>query len=236
MDMSDRYWTLWTVVLYICMANVPRGAEATCTNTYEFRVSTGFYKDMKIDSTIRQRGNKSSLVDCLFFCSRVIVNNFFYNKNTNDCICALAYPGSALLVSGPGYNHYGAAGLIGGYLMQAMNASSAGYGFVSGGVFTGWSPQPDDEAPWLEVGLGKFLYFSEVRISSTQTAAMTDVWFRDSGGNWIHTWTKNDKESVDGSFLFPHCRMLTVRTDAVRIATKKGLTVQIYNIHVYGRM
>ncbi|XP_067658330.1 uncharacterized protein [Haliotis asinina] len=205
--MSDRCWTMWTLVLYICMVTVPRGAEATCTNKYEFRVSADFYKDKKIDTTIRQRGNKSTLVDCMFFCSRVIVSNFFYNSYTNDCICAMSYPGSTFLVPAPGYNHYNAPGLKGELLVQAINASSARYGFVSGGALTGWYPETNDEAPWVEVGLGKFMYFSEVRISSSNAAAFTDVWFRASGGNWIHTWTKNDKESSSQSFFFPHCRV-----------------------------
>ncbi|XP_071111792.1 uncharacterized protein [Haliotis cracherodii] len=235
--MLVRYWVVWIAALYIYLSSSSQGiTEATCDNTYGFNPSIGYFKDKKIEKGIRRRGNATGLMDCLLSCNRFLVSNFFYNQATQDCICAMSYPGSVFLVDAPGYDHYSAPGLIGKYMTQAINASSAVYGFNIGGPFTGWRPMSDDRAPWVEIGIDVFLYFAEIRISPNIAALSKDIWFRDAKGSWRVTWTRNDEESLLSSFFIPHCLMLPFPTDAVRITMDYHSSAQILNVYLSGRM
>ncbi|XP_071111914.1 uncharacterized protein [Haliotis cracherodii] len=235
--MLVRNWVVWTAALYIYLSSSSQGiTEATCDNAYGFNPSLGYYKDKKIEQAIRRRGNATGLMECLLSCNRLIVSHFFYNQATQDCICAMSYPGSMFLVDAPGYDHYTAPGFIQKYMWLSINASSAAPGFTSGGRFTGWRPTLDDEAPWVEIGVDVLLYVTGIAIAPNVAAVTKNIWFRDANGTWRITWKRNDEKSKMGNNFIPHCLMLPFPTEAVRITVDNHSSAQILNIQLAGRM
>ncbi|XP_048248049.1 uncharacterized protein LOC124114897 [Haliotis rufescens] len=238
MDMLARYWTVWTTALYICIATDRGITEARC-NVHEFQLLDADYQGKKIDKTIRRRGTATSLLKCLSFCNKDIVSTPFYNQDTQDCICPLSRPRDWLLVSGPGYVFYDTPGLIDVQLQEAINASSEADGYpaqnVVGGHASPWKPRSDDAAPWIEAGIRQFLYFEEIRINPSFPTLTNGIWFRDSNMKWIKTWTKNDAASPTPSWFIPHCQVLSVPTDALRITMDQSSSFEIRFIRVAGR-
>ncbi|XP_046342692.2 uncharacterized protein LOC124123547 [Haliotis rufescens] len=232
------YWTVWAAALYIGMATGQTITMTQCNTKYEFSRSNSYFQDKKIEKTIRRRGNANSLMECLLFCNRFSVNNFFYNQATQDCICPLGYPREE--TAAPGYMYYSTPGLIRKWMTEAINASSQDIGYplsnVIGDSYSVWKPRSDDAAPWIEVGIDTFLYFAEVYIYPDISTLTKDIWFRDSNRNWMVTWTRNDEASIVGNSFFPHCKMLTVPTDAIRITMDKHSSVQVAFIAVQGRV
>ncbi|XP_071111923.1 uncharacterized protein [Haliotis cracherodii] len=232
--MLVRYWAVWAAALYIGMANGQRITLTQCNTMYECH----YYKDLWIEKGIRRRGNATSLVECLLFCHRFSVSNFFYNQATQDCICPLGYP--VEFVPASGYTYYRTPGLIGKWVTEAINASSQDNGYplsnVIGYSLSAWKPRLDDTAPWIELGISYFLYFAEVRIYPDISTFAKEIWFRDSNRNWMVTWTRNDEASIFGSNFIPHCKMLTIPTDAVRITMDKHISLQVQRVLVRGPM
>ncbi|XP_071111917.1 uncharacterized protein [Haliotis cracherodii] len=224
------YWTVWAAALYIGMATGQRVTVRRCNTTYD--LSSSSFQDKKIEKGIRRRGNATSLMECLLFCHRFSVNNFFYNQATQDCICPLGY--TLQFVPSPGYMYYRRRGLITTWMTEAINASSQDNGYPLSNVIRGsafvWKPRSDDAAPWIEVGISYFLYFAEVRIYPNISTFTKDIWFRDSNRNWMVTWTRNDEASIFGSYFIPHCKMLTIPTDAVRITMDKHSSLQVERV------
>ncbi|XP_071111912.1 uncharacterized protein [Haliotis cracherodii] len=235
--MMAGYWTVWAAALYIGMATGQTITMTQCNTKYEFS-SESYYQDKKIEKGIRRHGNATSLVECLLFCHRFSVSNFFYNQATQDCICPLASP--VHLVHAPGYMYYSRPDLIGKWMAEAINASSQDNEYplsnVIGYSLSAWKPMLDDAAPWIELGISYFLYFAEVRIFPDISTFTKDIWFRDSNRNWMVTWTRNDEASIFGSYFIPHCKMLTIPTHAVRITMDKHSSLQVQRVLVRGRM
>ncbi|XP_071116403.1 uncharacterized protein [Haliotis cracherodii] len=232
------YWTVWAAALYIGMATGQTITMTQCNTKYVFS-SDGNLQDKKPQKAIRRRGNANSLMECVLFCNRFSVNNFFFNQAIQDCICPLGIPRE--LTAAPGYMYYITPGLIAKWMTVAINASSQdnGYplsnviGLVLGSV---WKPRSDDAAPWIEVGIGTFLYFAELYIYPDISTFTKDIWFRDSNRNWMVTWTRNDEASISGNGFIPHCKMLTVPTDAIRITLDKHSSVEVARAFVNGRV
>ncbi|XP_071111921.1 uncharacterized protein [Haliotis cracherodii] len=235
--MMVGYWTVWAAALYIGMATGQRITVTQCKTTYDF--SSSSFQDKKIEKGIRRRGNATSLVECLLVCDRFSAGNSFYNRATQDCICPLGYPYER--VSAPGYTYYSRPGLIGKWITVAINASSQDneyplsnvVGLVHGSV---WKPRSDDAAPWIEFGMDTFLYIAMVQIYPDISTFTKDIWFRDSNRNWMVTWTENDEASILGGSFVPHCKMLTIPTDAVRITMDKHSSLQVQRVLVRGLM
>ncbi|XP_071111920.1 uncharacterized protein [Haliotis cracherodii] len=229
------YWTVWAIALYIGMATGQTITMTQCNTKYEFG---SYYQDRKIEEGIRRRGNATSLVECLLVCDRFSAGFFFYNQATQDCICPLSY--ALGMVSAPGYTYYSKPGLITKLMTEAINASSQDNGYPLSNAIRGsapvWKPRSDDAAPWIELGISYFLYFAEVRIYPNISTFTKDIWFRDSNRNWMVTWTRNDEASIFGSYFIPHCKMLTIPTDAVRITMDKHSSLQVQHVLVRGLM
>ncbi|XP_046335698.2 uncharacterized protein LOC124117748 [Haliotis rufescens] len=231
------YWTVWAIALYIGMATGQGITVTQCNTTYQLDLSVSYFQDKKIEKGIRRRGNATSLVECLLVCDRFSAGNLLYNRATQDCICPLGYPLG--MVSAPGYTYYSTPGLTGTWMTEAINASSQGNGYplssVIGGSTSVWKPRSDDAAPWIEVGIDTFLYFAMVQIYPDISTFTKDIWFRDSNRNWMVTWTRNyDDEAFIVGIFIPHCQMLTVPTDAIRITLDKHSSVEVARVYVRG--
>ncbi|XP_071111749.1 uncharacterized protein [Haliotis cracherodii] len=230
--MMAGYWTVWAAALYIGMSTGQRITLTQCNTMYECH----YYKDLWIEKGIRRRGNATSLVECLLFCHRFSVSNFFFNQATKDCICPLGEP--VALYYAPGYTYHGRPGLIYKRVTVAIKASSQDKGYPLRNVIRGsvWKPRSDDAAPWIELGIDTFLYFAMVEIWPDFSTFTKDIWFRDSNRNWMVTWTRNDEASIFGSYFIPHCKMLTIPTDAVRITMDQHRSLQLQSVRVHGHI
>ncbi|XP_048250648.1 uncharacterized protein LOC125378736 [Haliotis rufescens] len=171
--MMAGYWTVWAAALLIGMATGQRITLTQCNTMYE----CDFYQDLWIEKGIRRRVNATSLVECLLFCHRFSVSNFFFNQATQDCICPLGEPVG--LYFAPGYTYHGRPGLIYKWVTEAINASSQDNGEVG------------DSVCESTLGIDTFLYFAMVEIWPDISTFTKDIWFRDSNRNWM---TRADRE------------------------------------------
>ncbi|XP_046564405.1 uncharacterized protein LOC124273235 [Haliotis rubra] len=236
--MFDRYWTVWAAAVCMFIASGQGLADTECY-VHEFQSPFGEYQGKKVNVGIRQRCTVTSLLKCLSCCNRVAISNVFFNQGTQDCICPLAHPRSWLLVNAPGYVYYNSPELVDMQIQEVLGVSSTRDGFPEtnaiGGSAAAWKPRLDDADPWIEFGVRRSLYLVELRIHKDMSSVTTSVWLRDGSGLWIKTWTRGDGGSAQSDWFFPHFRMLTVRTDAVRLNFDNPSAVEIRFIRVVGR-
>ncbi|XP_067655834.1 uncharacterized protein [Haliotis asinina] len=238
--MFDRYWTVWTAAVCMFISAGVSLADTKCS-LHDFQSSDSNYQGKKVNAGIRESSTAISLLKCLSFCNRVGISNVFYNQGTQDCICPLAHPRPWLLVNGPGYVYYKTPDLVDMEIQEVLGVSSERDSFPKtnaiGGSAAAWKPRLDDADPWIEFGVRRSLYLVELRIHKDMTGVAKSVEFRDTSSRiWIKTWARGDGESAQSDWFFPHFRMLTVPTDAVRLSFDNPSNVEIRFIMVVGRV